>query len=107
MARCTPLRAPDVSRGFLRSSDAYGALALALFVYARRLARWPFGPPWWAFTFPLDALAYAAVHFAQAHPGALTRAVAGAALLAAIFFVSLVLLRSLAAILRSASSRAA
>ena len=83
------------------------ALALALFVYARGLARWPFGPPWWAFTFPLDALAYAAVHFAQAHPGALARTVAGVALLAATFAVSLVLLRSLAAILRSASSRAA
>ncbi|HEY6822106.1 MAG TPA: hypothetical protein VI321_08790 [Burkholderiales bacterium] len=79
-------------------------LALALFFYARRLVRWPFGPAWWAFTFPLDALAYAAVHFAQQHPSALWRAVAGAALLLATLFVSVVLLRSLAAILRSASS---
>lgn len=82
-------------------------LALALLVYARRFARWPFGPPWWAFTFPLDALAYAAVHFAQAHPGGPWSAIAGAALLLATFFVSLVLVRSLAAILRSAASRAA
>lgn len=81
-------------------------LALALFVYARGFARWPFGPPWWAFTFPLDALAYAAVHFAQAHPGALWRTLAGATLLIATLFVSLVLVRSLAAILRSAASRA-
>ena len=63
-------------------------LALALLLYARRLARWPFGPPWWAFTFPLDALAYAAVHYAQAHPGALWKAVAGIALLLAAAFVS-------------------
>jgi len=83
------------------------ALALALLVYARRFARWPFGPPWWAFTFPLDALAYAAVHFAQSHPGGAWRTVAGAALLLATFFVSLVLVRNLAAILRSGASRAA
>ncbi|HZQ72675.1 MAG TPA: hypothetical protein VFB08_07140 [Burkholderiales bacterium] len=82
-------------------------LALALFFYARRLPRWPFGTPWWAFTFPLDALAYAAVHFAQAHPGALWRAIAALALALATLFVSVVLLRSLAAILRSASSRPA
>jgi tellurite resistance protein len=82
-------------------------LALALFFYARGLLRWPFGPAWWAFTFPLDALAYAAVHFAQGHPGAVWRTIAGAALLLATLFVSVVLLRSLAAILRSASSRPA
>ena len=46
-------------------------LAVALLVYARQLARWPFGPPWWAFTFPLDALAYAAVRYAPEHPSAL------------------------------------
>jgi tellurite resistance protein len=82
-------------------------LALALFFYARGLLRWPFGPAWWAFTFPLDALAYAAVHFAQQHPSAVWRTVAGAALLLATLFVSVVLLRSLAAILRNASSRPA
>ena len=81
-------------------------LCAALACFARGFWRWPFGPPWWAFTFPLDALAYAAVHFAQTHPGGPWRAIAGAALLAATFFVSLVLVRSLAAILRSAASRA-
>jgi tellurite resistance protein TehA-like permease len=40
-------------------------LAAVLFVAARGLARWPFGAYWWAFTFPLDALAAAAAHFAQ------------------------------------------
>src|SRR5207247_1419699 len=35
-------------------------LAIALLVYARNFLRWPFAPSWWAFTFPLDALAYAA-----------------------------------------------
>jgi tellurite resistance protein len=80
------------------------ALAAALLLVSRRFWRWPFGPAWWAFTFPLDALAYAAVHFAQQHPSALWRTVAGAALLLATLFVSVVLLRSLAAILRSASS---
>ena len=35
-------------------------LALALLLVSRNFLRWPFGPPWWAFTFPLDALAYAA-----------------------------------------------
>src|SRR5262249_5947595 len=29
----------------------------ALLVFARRCLSWPFGPPWWAFTFPLDAMA--------------------------------------------------
>ena len=79
-------------------------LALALFFYARGLLRWPFGPAWWAFTFPLDALAYAAVHFAQGHPGAVWRTIAAAALLLATLFVSVVVLRSLAAILRNAAS---
>jgi tellurite resistance protein len=86
-------------------------LALALLVYARDAWRWPFGPAWWAFTFPLDALAYAAARYAQSHPGvALWRLVAGGALLLATLAVCAVLLRSLfslAATLRSAASRAA
>jgi tellurite resistance protein len=76
-------------------------LAVALLVYARALARWPFGPPWWAFTFPLDALAYAAVRYAQEHPSALWKSIAGAALALATLFVALVLWRTL----RSAASR--
>jgi tellurite resistance protein len=78
-------------------------LAAALLFYSRRLLRWPFGPQWWAFTFPLDALAYAAARYAQDHPSPLWRGVAGATLLLATLFVVLVLWRTL----RSAASRAA
>ena len=69
-------------------------LAAALLVYARAFWRWPFGVPWWAFTFPLDALAYAAARYAQDHPSVLWKAVAGAALLLATAFVVLVLART-------------
>ncbi|MGH8742268.1 MAG: hypothetical protein ACREUN_15215, partial [Burkholderiales bacterium] len=78
-------------------------LAVALLAYSRGMRRWPFGPEWWAFTFPLDALAYAAARYAQDHPSALWRGVAGATLLLATLFVVLVLWRAL----RSAASRAA
>jgi tellurite resistance protein len=70
-------------------------LCLALLIYSRQLARWPFGPPWWAFTFPLDALAYAAVRYAQEHPSALSKSIAGIALALATLFVVLVLVRTL------------
>ncbi|HZN85418.1 MAG TPA: hypothetical protein VFB53_01415 [Burkholderiales bacterium] len=70
-------------------------LGVALFAYARRLARWSFGAPWWAFTFPLDALAYAAVRYAQDHPFAPWRALAALALALATLFVALVLVRTL------------
>ena len=71
------------------------ALAVALLVHARQLARWPFGPPWWAFTFPLDALAYAAVRYAQEHPGVLWKSIAGIALALATLFVVIVLVRTI------------
>ena len=75
---------------------AFGlVLAVALLVYARSFWRWRFGPPWWAFTFPLDALAYAAVRYAQDHPEALWKWVAGASLALATIFVALVLVRQL------------
>ena len=58
---------PDA--GFLELLFPFGlVLAVALLVYARSFWRWRFGPPWWAFTFPLDALAYAAARYAQDHP---------------------------------------
>ena len=57
-------------------------LAAALLLYARGCWRWPVGAPWWAFTFPLDALAYAAARYAQDHPEPLWRALAGATLAA-------------------------
>jgi tellurite resistance protein len=79
------------------------ALTLALFVYARGFLRWPFAPSWWAFTFPLDSLAYAAVRFAQAHPTPLWRGVAFGTLSLATLAVAVVLLRTL----RSAASREA
>jgi tellurite resistance protein len=78
-------------------------LAAALLVYSRKLLRWPFGATWWAFTFPLDALAYAAARYAQEHPSTLWKAVAAIALALATLFVALVLLRNL----RSAASRRA
>jgi tellurite resistance protein len=91
---------PDA--GFLEVLYPFAlVLAVGLLVYSRQLARWPFGPPWWAFTFPLDALAYAAVRYAQEHPSALWKSIAGAALVLATLFVVLVLWRTL----RSAASR--
>jgi tellurite resistance protein len=62
-------------------------LFAALLVYARRFLRWPFGAPWWAFTFPLDAFAYAATRYAQEHSSERWRAIAAAAILLAAFFV--------------------
>jgi len=91
---------------FLETLFFFGlVLAAALLVVSRNFLRWPFGAPWWAFTFPLDALAYAAARYAQDHPGPLWKAVCAATLLLATFFVALVLVRTLAAILRSAASR--
>ena len=78
-------------------------LALALLVYARNFLRWPFAPSWWAFTFPLDALAYAAARYAQGHPSLPWTLAAGAALAVATLFVVVVLWKTL----RSAASRAA
>jgi tellurite resistance protein len=87
---------------FLENLFFFGlVLALALLVYSRNMARWQFGVPWWAFTFPLDALAYAAARYAQDHPGALWRSVAAVALALATLFVLLLLWRTV----RSAASR--
>ena len=60
----------------------------------------PFGPAWWAFTFPLDAYAYAAARYAQAHPAPLWKGVAAAALTAATLVVVLVLAKTLVALAR-------
>ena len=70
-------------------------LAVSLIVVSRSFLRWPFGAPWWAFTFPLDALAYAAARYAQDHPSPLWKGVCAATLLLATLFVVLVLLRTL------------
>src|SRR5213075_1917503 len=66
-------------------------LAVALLIVSRGLLRWPFGPAWWAFTFPLDALAYAAARYAQDHAAPLWEAIAAATLLLAALFVLLCL----------------
>jgi len=78
-------------------------LAAALLVVSRNFLRWPFGAPWWAFTFPLDALAYAAARYAQDHPGPLWKMVCAATLLLATVFVVVALWKTL----RSAASRPA
>jgi tellurite resistance protein len=94
------------SQALFLESLYFGALVLAaaLLVNARTLWRWPFGAPWWAFTFPLDALAYAAARYAQDHPAPLWQALSAATLALATLFVATVLLRFLAAILRSGAS---
>ena len=87
---------------FLESLYYFGlALGAALLIYARGFLRWPFGPAWWAFTFPLDALAYAAARYAQDHPQPLWRGVCAVTLLLATLAVLTVLWRTL----RSAASR--
>ena len=89
---------------FLENLYFFGlVLGLALLAYARGFARWGFAVSWWAFTFPLDALAYAAARYAQDHPEPLWRGLAGATLLLATFFVLAVLWRTL----RSGASRRA
>jgi tellurite resistance protein len=81
---------------FLENLYFFGlALTLALLLYARGLARWAFASSWWAFTFPLDALAYAAARYAQDHPAPLWRGLAGATLALATLFVLLVLWRTI------------
>ena len=75
-------------------------LALALMLYARNFMSWQFGAPWWAFTFPLDALAYAAARYAQDHPSPLAQAATAATLLAATAAVVIVIWKTL----RSAAS---
>jgi tellurite resistance protein len=87
---------------FLENLFYFGlVLGAALLLYARGFWRWPAGAPWWAFTFPLDALAYAAARYAQDHPSALWKGVAGATLLLATLFVLVVLLRTLISLRRS------
>jgi tellurite resistance protein len=73
-------------------------LAVALLAYARGFLRWPFGATWWAFTFPLDAYAYAAARYAQSHPTLLWKGVAAVALAAATVFVTIVLVKTLLAL---------
>ena len=86
---------------FLENLYFFGlVLAAALLFYARTFPGWDFGAPWWSFTFPLDALAYAAARYALDHPSPLAQAATAATLLAATLAVLLVLWKTL----RSAAS---
>jgi tellurite resistance protein len=75
-------------------------LAAALLIASRECLSWPFGAPWWAFTFPLDALATASVRYAQQHPGGAWQVLAAATLVLATAVVVLVLARTLIAFAR-------
>jgi tellurite resistance protein len=82
---------------FLENLYFFGlVLALALLLSAKDLFKWKFGPPWWAFTFPLDALAYAAARYAQDHPSTPATVAAAATLALATVFVLTVLWKTLA-----------
>jgi tellurite resistance protein len=87
------------SGGVFLNGLFYLALALtpALFIAARDFLKWPFAVSWWAFTFPLDALASAAVQHARSYPAPLWRAVAAAALALATAAVVLVLVKTVTA----------
>ena len=70
-------------------------LAVALLIVSRGFLNWPYSPVYWTFTFPLDALAYAAARYANDHPAPLWRAVAGGTLLLAAAFVLIALAKAL------------
>jgi len=78
-------------------------VAGGLLIYARGFLRWPFGVLWWAFTFPLDAFAYATARYAQENSSQPWRVVAAIALLLAAAAVLICLWKTL----RSAVSRRA
>jgi tellurite resistance protein len=82
--------------GPLLDAVFFGALALAgaLLLASWRFLAWPFSSAWWAFTFPLDALAFAAAHYARAHPGGPWPEIAAVALWLAVAFVAIVLLKT-------------
>ena len=88
------------------SPDALAALlfgyglfvALVLVALGRWLAAAPFGPPWWAFTFPAAALSNAAIRFALAYPGTELTVLAVALFAAANVLVLYVAMRTIAAI---------
>jgi tellurite resistance protein len=78
----------DVASVFLNGAFYAGLLlAPALIIAARGFLRWPFGVTWWAFTFPLDALASAASRYARLNPSPLWNGVFLLVLAAALFFI--------------------
>ncbi|MCX7891651.1 MAG: hypothetical protein N2544_04680 [Burkholderiales bacterium] len=95
------------------AGDAPDPLAAALFGYGlflvlvlASLARWfaaaPFGPAWWAFTFPAAAIANAALRFAVAGPDAGFAVLAIVLFAAANLVVAYVAARTVAALARGA-----
>lgn len=86
----------DLPSTFVLETLYYFDLVLfaGLVVMARNIAAWPFTPAWWGLTFPLDALAAAALAYAKFHPTALPTALAWAAWLIALAAVTIVLVRS-------------
>lgn len=72
-------------------------LTVALLMASWTFLVWPFSPAWWAFTFPLDAFATAAAHFARGHAAGPWAKIAGVALFVAVLFVLIALYRSLRA----------
>ena len=73
-------------------------LAAGLLLASRDVLGWPFGPPWWALTFPLDALATAGARYAAAHPVPWAKALALALLALATAAVVFVLVRTVRAL---------
>lgn len=76
------------------------ALAFALLAYANQCLSWPFGPGWCMFTFPLDALANAALRNAALTMSSTATVFAWLALGLAAAVVALVLGRALGALAR-------
>lgn len=76
------------------------ALAFALVLASRGALRWPFGPAWGAFTFPLDALCTAAMRNAALTTSSLATLLAWITLALAAGTVALVLGRMLGALAR-------
>jgi tellurite resistance protein len=75
-------------------------LAAALLVISRGFRYWPYSPAAWAFTFPLDALAYAASRHAQLHPLPVWRGLALVTLALAFTAVLMVAMRAVTHALR-------
>jgi len=74
----------------------YSTLLLvpALLLASRGFLRWPFTRAWWAFTFPLDAVAGATARYAGDHPEGPWTAIAALALALALLFTVLAIYKT-------------